>query len=257
MVRCHKETPSIAKTPCGRGGRRVKPVRKPVRRHLENPDRVADSQRARIAALTCSRLPSIDGLPVSVDRVGQVPRRRSKATERSRDRSHADPSPGVRQPLDPLVKPVPRVGRRQRLAPRRGSKLTRRQPRWPRTPPKSPLGRITVCSRLLGSSVSQRTQAAGEPSIRRRRGVLSDRILPATLGQLQLLLRPLKTHGSGTTRCLQNDGSSDGSAKDSSCADAARNASRSDRRTIHRRGPAFEARKAPELIQRRTVTTVT
>ena len=75
MVRCHKEMPTNAKRPRGRGGRRVKPVRKPVLDMLRNADRVTDCQSARIPALTRSRLPGIAGLPVSVDGVRQLPRR--------------------------------------------------------------------------------------------------------------------------------------------------------------------------------------
>lgn len=48
MVRCHEEAPPMVKTPRGRGGRRRKPVRKPVRARLGNADRLADSPSALI-----------------------------------------------------------------------------------------------------------------------------------------------------------------------------------------------------------------
>ena len=62
---------------------------------------------------------------------------------------------------------------------------------------------------------------------------------------------------SGTTKYLLNDGSSEASTVASSRLASDRNSARSERRIIHLRGPAFEARSSPFAIQRRTVTTVT
>jgi len=63
---------------------------------------------------------------------------------------------------------------------------------------------------------------------------------------------------SGATRCRRNAGSSDGaSAAEVEVVSAARNRSRSERRTVHRRGPALDARSSPAVIHRRTVPTVT
>ena len=81
-------------------------------------------------------------------------------------------------------------------------------------------------------------------------------ILPAALSELELLLRALDAH-SGTTRYRRKAGSSEVSASTLPGGADLRKAARSARRTIQRRGPAFDARSSPVAIQRRTVTTVT
>lgn len=148
----------------------------------ERPGQDPVTTRAPLSPLPASTCPGGPLTRTLLHRIRELPSRGRKLSERLRDRQHAHPGARAAQGLDRLIEPFPRVSRRKRRAPGRGTKLLRWQPCRPRAPAEPLLLGVAVCRLLLRGGIGKRSQAARVTRIRRRLGVLLNRGLPATLG---------------------------------------------------------------------------